>query len=719
MQGYKSWIGNILIGANFLLFFLAFSADKVVLPTFLTWTGRFHPLLLHLPLGITSLSIFLYLLRKNFLADSFNEIYDLTLSISAITSVFTALVGLFLSKGQVYEAEILRNHLWSGVALSFFSWFSWWAFSNFYRVKPYWTYLQFAGLALMTFVGHAGGSLTHGSDYLNWPKNKEEIPVKISDSAAYFQVAIRPILEKKCVNCHKKEKAKGDLILYSNPNTTSNVWIANHSSVNDMLKEMLYRIDLPVTDKKHMPPRGKDPLDPQEIILLKNWINDGGSTDILLASIKENHPLFLDKEELLNVGSKDKIYIFPFLSAKKLDDLNDAFTVVRQIANGSPALKVDFFIRKSFELSKLDNLSAAKEQIIQINFSKMPIKDQDLKKLSVFQNLEKLILNQTDVTDKGINELQKLPKLEVLSLSGTQISVKSIPLLAKIKSLKEVYLWHTNITEDEYMETKRKYKNIKWYFGFSPNPDDVLPLNGPILENKSLILAEKDSIRFKKAMPGAQLRYTLDGKTPDSLTSLIYATPLVFSKPVTLTVKVFKQGWISSPAYSFSFFKEGVKPDSTRLLTLPEPEYIGAGVQSISDNSLGKIDQFRAGNWLGFKNNRMEAMFRFKAKDIPAIRYVSVHYGVNVQSYILAPQYVELWGGDEENKMTLINKQVLPPLLKENLNEVGTNAVILEVKNKPAKWYKVVVKNVDVLPAFHPGKGSKGWIFIDEVFFNK
>jgi len=719
MQGYKSWIGNILIGANFLLLFLAFSADNVVLPTFLTWTGRFHPLLLHLPLGITSLSIFLWLLKKNFLADSFNEIYDLTLSISAITSVFTALVGLFLSKGQDYEAEMLQNHLWSGVALSFFSWFSWWAFSNFYRVKPYWTYLQFAGLALMTFVGHAGGSLTHGSDYLNWPTNKEEIPVQISDSAAYFQVAIRPILEKKCVSCHKKEKAKGDLILASNPNTTSNVWIASHSNVNDMLKEMMNRIDLPVTDKKHMPPRGKDPLDPQEIIILKNWINAGGSTDILLASITEKHPLFLDKEELVNVDSKDKVYSFPFLNAKKLEDLNDAFTVVRQIAGESPALKVDFFISKSFDPNKLDKLSAAKEQIIQINLSKMPLKDSDLKKLSVFQNLEKLILNQTDVTDKGIKELQILNKLEVLSLSGTQISTKSIPLLAKIKSLKEVYLWHTNITEAEYLETKRKFKNIKWYFGFSPNPNDILPLNGPILENKSLILGEKDSIRFKKSMPGAQLRYTLDGKTPDSLTSLIYATPLVFSKPVTLTVKVFKQGWISSPAYSFSFFKEGVKPDSTRLLTLPEPEYIGAGVQSISDNSLGKIDQFRAGNWLGFKNNRMEAMFRFKAKDIPSIRYVSVHYGVNVQSYILAPQYVELWGGDEENKMTLINKQVLPPLLKENLNEVGTNAVILEVKNKPAKWYKVVVKNVDVLPAFHPGKGSKGWIFIDEVFFNK
>jgi uncharacterized membrane protein len=722
MQVYKSWIGNILVGANFLLLFLAFSADKVVLPTFLSWTGRFHPLLLHLPLGITSLSILLWLIKKHFLADSFNEIYDLTLSVSAVTSVFTALVGLFLSKGQDYEAVILRNHLWSGVALSFFSWFSWWAFSNFYRIKPYWTYLQFAGLALMTFVGHAGGSLTHGADYLNWPVDKdkkEEVPVPFSDSAAYFQVAIRPILEKKCVSCHKKEKAKGDLILASNPNTTANVWVASHSNVNDMLKEILFRIDLPVTDKKHMPPRGKDPLDPQEILILKNWIEAGGSTDVLLASITENHPLFIDKEAIINVTSKDKSYTFPFLSAKKLEDLNDAYTVVRQIAGESPALKVDFFISKSFDPNKLDKLSAAKEQIIQVNLSKMPLKDQDLNKLQVFQNLEKLILNQTDITDNGIRELQKLNKMEVLSLSGTQISEKSIPVLAQIKSLKVVYLWHTNITEAEYLEILKKYKNIKWYFGFSPNPDDILPLNGPILENKSLILAEKDSIRFKKSMPGALLRYTLDGKTPDSLTSLIYTKPLVFSKPVTLTVKVFKEGWISSPAYTFSFFKEGVKPDSIRLLTLPEPEYLGAGVQSISDNNLGKIDQFRSGNWLGFRNNRMEAVFRFKDKVISSIRYVSVHYGVNVQSYILAPQYVELWGGDEENKMTLINKKALPALRKENLNEVGTNAVILDVKNKTSKWYKVVVKNVDVLPAFHPGKGSKGWIFIDEVFFNK
>ncbi len=722
MQVYKHWIGNILVGGNFLLLFLAFSADKLVLPSFLAWSGHFHPLLLHLPIGIAILSLLLWLLKKHFLADSFNEIYDFSLSVSAVTSVFTALAGLFLSKGQDYEAILLRNHLWSGVALSFFSWFSWWAFSNFYRIKPFWTFLQLTGLALMAFVGHAGGSLTHGADFLNWPEDKvkkEDVPVQFSDPTTYFQAAIRPILENKCVSCHKKEKAKGDLILASNPNATSQVWVARHSNVNEMLKEIIYRIDLPVTDKKHMPPRGKNPLDPIEMMILKNWIQAGGNTEILLTSIKENHPLFTDMNALINVSSKVKTYSFPFLPSKKLEELNDAFTVVRQMAAESPALKVDFFISKSFDPSKLDKLGVAKEQIIQLNLSKMPLKDQDLIKLQAFQNLEKLILNQTDVTDKGIKELQKLNKMEVLSLSGTQISAKSIPLLAQFKSLKVVYLWHTNITEPEYQETLKKYKNIKWYFGFSPNPDDILPLNGPILENKSLVLAEGDSIRFKKSMPGALIRYTLDGKTPDSLTSKTYTKPLVFSKPVTLTVKVFKEGWISSPAYSFSFFKEGVKPDSIRLLSLPEPEYLGAGVQSISDNNLGKIDQFRSGNWLGFRNNKMEAVFRFKTKDIPSIRYVSVHYGVNVQSYILAPHYVEFWGGDNENKMTLISKQVLPPLKKENLNEVGTSAVIMEVKNKPSKWYKVVVKNVDILPAFHPGKGSKGWIFIDEVFFNR
>ena len=721
MQGYKSWISNILIGANFLLFFLAISADKIVLPAFLSWTGHFHPLLLHLPLGIASFSIILWLLKRNFSGSSFNEIYELTLSISAVSSVFTALLGLFLSKGQDYDAVMLRNHLWSGVALSFFSWFSWWAFTNLEKVKPYWTYLQVFGFALMSFAGHAGGSLTHGADYLNFPDKieiDEDVQAVITDSAAYFQLAVRPILEEKCVSCHKKDKAKGGLILASNPNTTSDVWIAKHANFSEMLAEMVQRIDLPITDKEHMPPRGKEPLEPQEILILKNWINAGGNTNEILATIQQNHPLFADKQLLLQSNSKEKKYTFPFLSSKKLASLNDAFTVVRQIANESPALKADFFIRKSFDLSKLNKLSAAKEQIIHINLSKMPIRDEDLSLITLFPNLEKLILNQTDITDKGIPSLKKLNKIRVLSLSGTEISIKSVPVLATIKSLEEVYLWHTNITEAEYQDIVKKYKNIKWYFGFSPSSTDILPLNGPILENKSLVLMENDSIRFKKSIPGAIIRYTDDGSEPDSLSSPIYSNPLVFSKPVTLSVKIFKPGWISSPTYTFSFFKAGLKPDSTRWLTSPEPEYLGAGVQSLTDNSLGKIDQFRAGNWLGYKNNQMETLFRFKPRDAAAIRFVSVHYGINVQSYILAPQYVELWGGDSERNMKLIKKEVLPILVKEKLNEVGTSAVILEVK-KPARYFKVIVKNVDKLPAFHPGKGDRGWIFIDEVFFSK
>ena len=126
-----------------------------------------------MPLGIASFSIILWLFKRKFSGSSFNEIYELTLSLSAVSSVFTALLGLFLSKGQDYDAIMLRNHLWSGVALSFFTWFSWWAFTNLEKVKPYWTYLQVFGLALMSFAGHAGGSLTHGADYLNFPDKKK------------------------------------------------------------------------------------------------------------------------------------------------------------------------------------------------------------------------------------------------------------------------------------------------------------------------------------------------------------------------------------------------------------------------------------------------------------------------------------------------------------------------------------------------------------------
>jgi hypothetical protein len=34
------------------------------------------------------------------------------------------------------------------------------------------------------------------------------------------------------------------------------------------------------------------------------------------------------------------------------------------------------------------------------------------------------------------------------------------------------------------------------------------------------------------------------------------------------------------------------------------------------------------------------------------------------------------------------------------------------------KFYKVIMRPVSKLPKWHPGKGDKGWAFVDEIFIN-
>ena len=64
------------------------------------------------------------------------------------------------------------------------------------------------------FAGHFGASLTHGEDFVWAPLQEEEVQSYDPEAPAY-QTAVYPILEAKCVACHKEEKSKGDLIMTS------------------------------------------------------------------------------------------------------------------------------------------------------------------------------------------------------------------------------------------------------------------------------------------------------------------------------------------------------------------------------------------------------------------------------------------------------------------------------------------------------------------------
>ena len=40
------------------------------------------------------------------------------------------------------------------------------------------------------------------------------------------------------------------------------------------------------------------------------------------------------------------------------------------------------------------------------------------------------------------------------------------------------------------------------------------------------------------------------------------------------------------------------------------------------------------------------------------------------------------------------------------------------MKNKQAKFIKFEIENLKKCPDWHPGKGGKAWLFLDEIYVN-
>src|SRR5215213_9774536 len=111
-QGWRSVVFNVSFALNCMLLFLLLFETRLALPAWVQVIGRMHPLLLHFPLVL----IILYALLVVFVREeSSKKLASSLLLIAALTSVITAIMGLFLSREEGYDAEALWWHKWGGV----------------------------------------------------------------------------------------------------------------------------------------------------------------------------------------------------------------------------------------------------------------------------------------------------------------------------------------------------------------------------------------------------------------------------------------------------------------------------------------------------------------------------------------------------------------------------------------------------------------------------
>lgn len=251
--------------------------------------GKFHPLFVHLPIGFI---ILLAILEWLALRPHWKELATanrVILLLSIPVSLASVVCGWLLADSGGYDATALFWHRWLGTAVAVATIVLW-----ILRQRGWMTAYRrslFITLIVLTVASHFGGSLTHGSDFLSWPKARPPEAKPLTETELLAQpvhaIVIQPIFDKYCVSCHGADKSKGGLRMDTAAHLLKGGDSGNPLDPPGAEYSLLgNRLNLPVDDDDHMPPAGKPQLSAAQLTVIKWWLDAGAPTDKLLSDLK-------------------------------------------------------------------------------------------------------------------------------------------------------------------------------------------------------------------------------------------------------------------------------------------------------------------------------------------------------------------------------------------------------------------------------------------------
>ena len=721
MNTYRSVLSNLVFLLQGILILLLIFYKQLSVPEWLQVGGRFHPLILHFPIVLILLLPVIMLFKKSIADENVAEnLFGFFLLHAAFFATVSALSGMFLSADGGYDEDLLQSHLISGSLTAILCFIAWLVYTYKLLNKSFLNVIILLNCGMLILGSHYGGSLTHGENYLagDGPESGTTVKRIATDSSAIFEAAVQPILEAKCISCHNEKKAKGDLIMTDIEKMLQGgkdgpIWVAGDPLNSHIIKRIL----LDPSDKKHMPPKGKPQLTPDEIKFLQSWIAKGADIKKSFREYAVEDSFRVMAASFVQTGSDVIIdtttYSFAAADEKILEKLVNPYRTITPRSSQSPALHAAFFVRQNYDPKLLSEIKPVKTQIVSINLSNMPVKDDALKELGTFENLEHLFLNGTDVDGSGFGELKKCIRLKTLSVANTKVTADKLDLLGTFPSLKRVYIWSSKVSVQEAEALQKKYPAIHWDRGFVPDSAEKLKLTPPQLGAKDkLVLNKGETISLRHPLPGVIVRYTVDGTDPDSINSPVYSKPLVINGPTTVKAISVLPGWYASGISEYQLFTGGPKPDEVKLQYVPDPKYSAQGPLSLIDKEKGEINNNLL-NWLGFREKPFYALFTFNAPS--TLNRVILSIADNHGGHLFPPEFINIKGGDDTTKLEQIGRLV--PEQPKTYGPAKIKAYIVDIKPGQYKYIKIEAQNVQSLPSWHSGKKNKGWIFVDEVFF--
>jgi len=474
----RSWLLTIigLGGIGFLLAlpFVKFTGEGDGMPQLMRFMGHFHPVLLHLPIGVFILIFFqelgMMLIGRKPQSDSG---IGFPLMFGVISAVIAVLAGylLFKSGAEDYAGnDLAQRHLWGGLvfacAVIVTALIKSWSLALGWRPAMY-RWPLFLTIGIMSFASHDGASMTHGSDYLTQyapgPLKSllgGEVKMESGSELLVYEDVIEPIFERRCVQCHKDGKSKGQLRM------DSFEWLVKGGKEGPAIEvgkadesNIVLRMALPLDDEEHMPPKGKPQVEQDELAVIKWWINSGADSTSKLSDVKlpgEIESIVASLIEMPGSALEDPQGHGKVAASEKSVDLLALVSGISKKFPGALTFESQQSAKVTLSAVAMRGKLGDEEfksfvpvipHLVTVDLSATAISDASVALLSGAVDLKMLRLSETRITDVSMETLGGLRSLESLNLYGTAITDRGLLKLAALSNLKRLYLWQTPVSE--------------------------------------------------------------------------------------------------------------------------------------------------------------------------------------------------------------------------------------------------------------------------------
>lgn len=427
----------------------------------LDYLGKFHPLLVHLPIGMVALALVFKLMSRVDKWTSLKEVLPLVLLLSFASALLTSITGYLLSRAGGYDSTLLERHQWSAITLTIVLGLM--TILTRKGIGPFFENLLWVVLGLLlTAAGHLGGSLTHGEDFLSFTSSAYQRPLIIrAEEAHIFNDLVAPVFAENCFACHSSRKQKAQLRLDKPAHILkgSKEGLVLHPGKpleSLLVKNML----LPEFEEQHMPPRGRPQPSEEDIELIRWWVEIGAPFELQLIDAPENERIARYVQDIVNDQAVTATRWIPeeeigAAPREVIQQLTDKGLVVVPVAANSNYLSINMLEKPFEEFSTL--LAPISEHIVWVRAANTGITDKDLIQMGNWKNLRILHIGKNPIGDSGIEHLANLKDLHRLTLTSTNVSASGIQQLSGLTNLRQLYLWNSRVEGDELATLQRLF----------------------------------------------------------------------------------------------------------------------------------------------------------------------------------------------------------------------------------------------------------------------